>query len=234
MRVGRVSEVEVAELGDHHAVRREVFERGLDHLLRVQVALRQHERPGGGRVGGGVTVRRDEPDQVVGVVAAGEKRTTVALAIVDLRVRRDVAGVVGELSPQHRHGDGVQLDGVDMSHAVGQCGLHLVATGGADDQDIWLIGRGRGERDLPTVGEEAVGGRRRAVVAPDRRAPQPVVMQEVEVAELDGVDAEHRAPVPGGDGVGVADRLRRAARIFSCPAPNAPTATRTTAAPATA
>ena len=90
-------EVEVAELGDDEAVGREVVERRLDHLRRVQVALGKYEGTGGGSVGGGVAVGCDEPDDVVLVVTAGEECAAVALDVVDVRVLGDVAGVLGEL-----------------------------------------------------------------------------------------------------------------------------------------
>ena len=60
---------------------------------------------------------------------------------------------------------------------------------------------------LADVGVEASRGGRGAVVAPDRRAPQAVVVQHLQVAQVDGIDTEHRAPVAGRHGVGVLQRL---------------------------
>ncbi len=153
-------EVEVAELGDHQPFGREVVEGGLDHLLRVQVALGQHEGTGRGGVRGRVRVGGDEPDQVVVVVGAGEERAAVALHVVDVGQVGDVARVLGERVGQQVVGDRVELDRVDLTDAVGERRLDLVATGSADDQQpIGACGR------APPTGS---GGRRssnRAVVS---------------------------------------------------------------------
>jgi hypothetical protein len=55
--------------------------------------------------------------------------------------------------------DGVELDRVDLAHAVGQRRLDLVAAGGADDEDPIGCAPERRPQDLPVIGVK------RAVVA---------------------------------------------------------------------
>ena len=186
-----------------------MVERLLDHLSCVEVALRHDECASRGGVRRGVAVGRDEPHDVVGLVAAGQVGATLALHVVDVGVLGDVAGVVGERVAQERHGDGIELDGVDLPGAIRQRRLDLVSARRPDDEHVRLLVGRRGERDLPVVRGEAVGGCRRAVVAPDGRAPQAVVVQDVVVAEpLRGVDPEDGTPVTRLD-VGIAaQRLR--------------------------
>ncbi len=94
-----------------------------------------------------------------------------------------------------------------MADPVGECRLDLVPTGGADDQNPFGIATQRRERDLAAVVVEPGRGFARPVVPPDRRPPQPVVVQHVKWAEFDGIDSEHRPPVAGRDDVAVAQRL---------------------------
>ncbi len=141
------------------------------------------------------------------VVGAGEERAAVALDVVDVVPRREVARVVGELVLQQPDGDRVELDCVDVADAVGERGLDLVAAGRADDQDPLGLAAERGERDLAAVVVETCGGGSRPVVAPDRRPPQTVVVQDVQRTELDGVDPEHCTPVAGRHDVAVAQGL---------------------------
>ena len=65
VRVGRVSKSKSPNWATISPFGREMVEGGLDHLLRVQVALGEHEGARRGGVRGRVRVGSDEPDQVV-------------------------------------------------------------------------------------------------------------------------------------------------------------------------
>ena len=132
--VGDDVEVELAELHDHDPVVGQVLERLLDHLRRVEVALRQHERARRRRVGRRVAVGRDVPDEVVVVVAAREVGAAVAGVRSTSGRSGEVAGVVGEVVGEQRHGHRVQLDRFDVGRAEVQRREDLVAARRADDQ----------------------------------------------------------------------------------------------------
>ena len=142
--VRRVAVVQLAELHDHHAAVGEVLETLLDHLRRVEVALRQHERARGRRVVRGIAVGRHEPHEVVLVVRAGQVRTTVALVDVHARLVRQVARVLLVAIAHEIHGDRVQLDAVDLLRLVVQRRDDLVPAGRADDERV--VGRARRAR----------------------------------------------------------------------------------------
>ena len=190
-------ETEIAELGDDHALRREMREGLLDHLLGVEVTLREHECSGGRGIVGGVAVRGDEPDDVVEVLRACEEGAAVTPHVVDPGIVDDGTGILLELAVEEPDGDGVQFDGVDVLDAVSEGMLDLVAAGGSDDENA---SRGSTEgvhRQTTAVREEAGTGGRGAVVSPDGRSPEPVVQQDHVSRELDRVDPEHGAPIRG-------------------------------------
>jgi hypothetical protein len=68
-------------------------------------------------------------------------------------------------------GHRVELDGVDLTDAVRERSLDLVASGGTDDEDPFGRSPERRPRDLAVVGVEPRRRVTRAVVAPDLRAP---------------------------------------------------------------
>src|SRR5690606_13457091 len=108
----------------------------LDGVGGVEVALRQHEGAGRGRVGGRVAVGRRVPDEVVLVAAAGQVRAAVTVLVVDLRLVGEVAVVVGVGVGDEVVGDRVELDRVDPAGLVVERGEDLVAAGGPDDHDL--------------------------------------------------------------------------------------------------
>ena len=112
-----LAEVQLAELDDHDAVVGEMF-RLLDHLLRVEVALRQHERARRSRVRGGVAVGRDVPDEVVLGATAREVGASVTLVQVYIGPLAQIARVVGEVIREERRRDRVELDGLDIRRVI--------------------------------------------------------------------------------------------------------------------
>ena len=170
-------------------------EGGLDHFGCVQVALRKDERSGSCRIRGGVRVRCDKPNQIVRVVGSGKERSPVALHVVHIREIGDVAGILSERVLQQVDGDRVEFYGIDLTNAIRQRGHDLVSTCCTNNQHSFRVAPERSPGDLASIGLEAIRGGGCAVVLPDRRPPQPVMVEHLQTTDIDSVNTEYCAPV---------------------------------------
>ena len=126
---------ELPELHREDAAVGEVFEALLDHLGRIEVALRQHEGARGRGVLRRVAVGCDEVDQVVAPPFARQEGAGLRVHQPDARIRSQVSAVVREVLGEKRDGRGVELQGRHLLSVEEERSQDLVAARGSDDQD---------------------------------------------------------------------------------------------------
>ena len=150
---------------------------GCERLDRVDIALGEAERAGGG---GGEGIDERQLDQVVALTAAGDKAARFGENDADLRTIVQMAGEIGVGLLDEPHELGVELDRIDLRGPMVERPKDIGAAAGAKDQNPRPLDQMVGQRRCRVV---EIGERRQPAVESGDRA-EPIAVGED--AELSG------------------------------------------------